>query len=226
MPKFLSGQEQQNALHISIKYYENSKRKNNLIELKKKIIELKRNMLYEKTVDDKMTEIELNSARTYRSNNLNDYAQSTYRSFVFDDQDNLFTNRSGGLLLTNRTNKSVNFDDNVQVSSRFNDENNKNELDDKNKKLDYLTDKAVKTRYQDLIDHLNSKSIIKNKMTGDAFSLSLPLTPRSFELTARTNLSDESYISKAASKSLENINEQFSRQFIQEYLSFFRYLIF
>ncbi len=214
MPKFLSGQEQENALHISIKFYDNTNRKNNLIELKKKIIELKRNMLYEKTVDDKMTDIELNSARTYRSTNLNDYAQSTYRSFIFDDQDNLLTNRSGGLLLTNRTNKSVNFDENVQVSSRLNENNEK--FEDKNKKLDYLTDKAVKTRYQNLINHLNSTNIIKNKTTGDTFSLSLPLTPRSLELTARTNLSDESYISKAASKSLENLNEQFSRQFIQE----------
>jgi hypothetical protein len=214
VPKFLSGQEQENALHISIKFYDNTNRKNNLIELKKKIIELKRNMLYEKTVDDKMTDIELNSARTYRSTNLNDYAQSTYRSFIFDDQDNLLTNRSGGLLLTNRTNKSVNFDENVQVSSRLNENNEK--FEDKNKKLDYLTDKAVKTRYQNLINHLNSTNIIKNKTTGDTFSLSLPLTPRSLELTARTNLSDESYISKAASKSLENLNEQFSRQFIQE----------
>jgi hypothetical protein len=216
VPKFLSGQEQENALHISIKFYENTNRKNNLIELKKKIIELKRNMLYEKTVDDKMTEIELNSARTYRSTNLNDYVQSTYRSFIFDDQDNILTNRSGGLLLTNRTNKSVNFDDNVQVSSRYNQNNN--ELEENNKKLDYLTDKAVKTKYQNLINHLNSKGGIKNKMTGDTFSLSLPLTPRSLDLTARTNLSDESYISKSASKSLENLNQQLSQQFIQEYI--------
>ncbi len=173
-------------------------------------------MLYEKTVDDKMTEIELNSARTYRSTNLNDYVQSTYRSFIFDDQDNILTNRSGGLLLTNRTNKSVNFDDNVQVSSRYNQNNN--ELEENNKKLDYLTDKAVKTKYQNLINHLNSKGGIKNKMTGDTFSLSLPLTPRSLDLTARTNLSDESYISKSASKSLENLNQQLSQQFIQEYI--------
>ena len=64
--KFLSGSDRENALHIRIEYSKNAKRtKHTAVELRKKMVSLKKDILYEKTVEDKVSEISLNSPRTF-----------------------------------------------------------------------------------------------------------------------------------------------------------------
>lgn len=231
VPKFLNGPDQENSLHICIKYYDNPNRKKQLEKIKSKIIELKKSIVYSKTIDNKIVEIELNTPRTFRSNysgmGTENDALSTYRSlnnFEFsnnfskhlhstetNENLNLLTNRSD--MPTNRTVKSVRFDD-----------------EDKKDNKDYLTDKAVKKHYKHLIDlvskrkkdnfddSMGNSSSLNETQELSVFSLSLPLTPRSIQGYSladsdRSHLTD---ISKPESKSLESIYDKINSDFLKE----------
>lgn len=78
IPKFLKGKNQQNALHLSILYVEDTKKKKDLLELKKRIVNLKKNMLYSKIVDEKIVGMEMIAPLSFRSE------MSTFRSMNFD----------------------------------------------------------------------------------------------------------------------------------------------
>ena len=78
IPKFLKGKAQQNALHLSILYVEDTKKKSDLSELKKRVVNLKKNMLYSKIVDEKIVGMEMIAPLSFRSE------MSTFRSMNFD----------------------------------------------------------------------------------------------------------------------------------------------
>ena len=186
IPKFLKGKNKENALHISILHIENSKKKKELIELKKKILSLKKSMLYAKVIDEKLVNLE--AMDTFRSGQI-----STFRSFTeslsdqtFRDVDdsgfnldnsNYFNENKNSsiveskkyMILTNRTNKSVHFDDTEPVNEiPSNEENN----------LDSLTNKATHERYKKLLEI--TRDLKKNKSSG-------LLTPRSLDLASMTS---------------------------------------
>ena len=287
IPNFLSGAEKENALHICIKYYGKKRNNNDLIELKKQILNVKKNMLYFKTMDDKLIETELNSSRTPRSGDLNSsrsngsnsfrfnsYLQNpnlnyadilsnanaarhldlnnintarsenslnyelnndkSYIDFLFNvnlfaENDLLLTNRSvlTNLALTNRTNKSVRFDDqnksekNLKPLTRnSNIDENEISLVNEKARLDPLTNQAVNERYKVLTDMVSNLKSPRDADTSP-FSLSLPLTPRSLDgltvdLSNNPNVDESSFISKEMSKSLENIYKEHNETFIKE----------
>jgi hypothetical protein len=277
----LSGTEKENALHISIKHFEAKSKTRDLLEIKKQVLNMKKNMLYSKTLDDKIIEIELNSSRSHQSGGSNSSRSTNGNSFRFsnylqnpnlnyadilmnsnanrtekflnldltsksdtfnlnDDKSyidylfnaNLFsedpqlTNRS--LLLTNRTNKSVRFDEEVDTKSKRltrNSNIDENEISqiNQNSRLDPLTNQAVNERYKKLTDMVSN---IKNPNDHEdsPFSLSLPLTPRTptstggltLDLSMNPSLNESSFISKEMSKSLESIYKQHNETFIKE----------
>ena len=226
-------------------------------------------MLYSKTIDEKLIEIELNSTRTHRSGgalnstrsstNSNSFRFSTYlqnpnlsyadilahankndnknksdTNLNLDNnnnnnfnENNLLTNRS--LLLTNRTNKSVRFDDEqneqnqLQITRNSNIDQNEIDVVNEKNKMDYLQNQAVNKRYKTLTDFFsNDMKSTASDTNISPFSLSLPLTPRSLDglthidLSKNPNLDDSSFISKEMSKSLESIYKEYNRTFIQE----------
>ena len=55
--KFFEGIERENALHLEIKFYKTTKKpKDDLKEIKQKILQVKKSMLYSKTVEEKFTD--------------------------------------------------------------------------------------------------------------------------------------------------------------------------
>jgi hypothetical protein len=185
----------------SITYCENPLKKKSMNEIKKKIIELKKDMLYEKTLNDRLNEMDsLNSARTsfftgnntFRSDYLNEINNSTFRSepfstFKFDPM--------------NKTVKSV----------RFDQENENKQSNDKN---DHLTEKATAQRYKKLTEFVSQTSF---KKEDQILNLSLPIaptTPRSNDLSSMYSLNT----SMKQYKSLESLNESSNFKFIQEYI--------
>jgi hypothetical protein len=253
IPKFLSGAELENSFHVTIKYNENAKRKKDLLELKRKIIELKKTIVYTNTIDSKLIDIELNTTpRTPRTfSSLDFYNDGLYENFILNDIPSdtnynqntfLLTNRSTNTMNTNRTNKSVRFDDESRNTRENLDQMNLQMTGDKNldKKIetDYLLDKAVSNRYKNLIDFLKSSNrSVNNMKTSDdgLFSLSLPLTPRSLNgmpidestvdalskiKSEYSLLGKETIISKKESKSLEQINDKINMNFLYEYVFF------
>jgi len=222
----LSGAERENALHICIKYFKNPKRNNQLLELRKKIIELKKDMLYSKTLHDKLVELDMNSPRLLK----NSYLPSNLSTFRSLNTDFGFTERGVGeedlkddfkftnqlILNTNRTNKSVHFEESQSMMSEHDNTlkssgSNKSNQQEQN---DHLLNKAVNQRYKNLVELFtknNQTDILNNE---NFLSLSLPLTPRS--LTMESEYSDVTYISKKTSKSIESINENYSLKFVAE----------
>jgi len=244
---------------------------------------MKKTMLYNKTLDDKIEETVLNSSRSHksggssssRSTNSNSFRFSSYlqnpnlnyadilmnananrsnsekflnldldsksdtnvngdKAYVdysinANDQDLQLTNRS--LLLTNRTNKSVRFDDDQKptqqtVNSMTQNSNidlNEISMLKENSKIDPLTNQAVNERYRKLNELV---STIKPPSNSDdsPFSLSLPLTPRTprsndgltIDLSSNQSLNESSFISKEMSKSLESLYKQHNETFVQE----------
>lgn len=185
-------------------------------------------MLYSKTMHDKLVELDMNSPRLLKNSYLPSNL-STFRSFNTDfgfiergvgeeelREDFKLTGQSG--LNTNRTNKSVHFEDN---QSRMSDPENTLKTSDSNKteqqeQNDYLLNKAVNQRYKNLFELFtknNQTDVLNNE---NFLSLSLPLTPRS--LTMESEYSDVTYISKKTSKSIESINENYSLKFVAEYV--------
>ncbi len=271
----MSGTEKENALHISIKHFENKRKNKDLVEIKKQILNMKKNMLYSKTLDDKIIETELNSSRSHQSGgsnssrstnsnsfrfssymqnpnlnyadilmnanatksdsekflnlNLNDdksYIDYLFNANLVSDQDLQLTNRS--LLLTNRTNKSVRFDDNQKsthntLTTNSNIDMNEVDMLKENSLLDPLTNQAVNERYKKLNELVNT---INPSLNNDAspFSLSLPITPRTprsndgltIDLSSNQSLNESSFISKEMSKSLETLYKQHNETFIKE----------
>ena len=227
-------------------------------------------MLYDKTVDDKLVEIELNSSRTQRSSgglsssrstNSNSFAFSSYLqnpnldyaeilakakktnsnsnnrlSGIELNLDTMTTENSNtgqltsrSLLLTNRTNKSVRFDDEKDkdplppppVTRNSNiDENEVKVVQEKNK-LDHLQNQAVTERYKTLTEFVSTSLKSPRDPGVSPFSLSLPLTPRSLDgltvdLTKNPNLDESSFISKEMSKSLESLYKEHNEAFVNE----------
>lgn len=187
-------------------------------------------MLYSKTLHDKLVELDMNSPRLLKNSYLPSNL-STFRSFNNDfgfverggvgeeelRDDFKFTNQSG--LSTNRTNKSVHFEDSQSMMSepentlKSSGTTNKTEQQEQN---DYLLNKAVNQRYKNLVELFtknNQTDVLNNE---NFLSLSLPLTPRS--LTMESEYSDVTYISKKTSKSIESINENYSLKFVAEYV--------
>ncbi len=228
----MSGAERENALHICIKYFKNPKRNNQLLELRNKIVELKKDMLYSKTLHDKLVELDMNSPRllknSYLPSNLSSF-RSLNRDFGFVEQGEMsqgdlredFKFNQQSLLNTNRTNKSVHFEDEQLMMS--DPENtlkssgiSRTEQQEQN---DSILNKAVNQRYKNLVE-LFAKNNRTDVLSNERFlSLSLPLTPRS--LTMESEYSDVTYISKKTSKSIESINENYSLKFVAEYVLFF-----
>ncbi|RNA23786.1 hypothetical protein BpHYR1_050353, partial [Brachionus plicatilis] len=159
IPKFLTGVDRENSLHIVIDYYKNPKRKKELEKIKNKVIELKKSMIYSKSIDDKLLETELNTSRSsYNSrkdNNQDISLISTYRELT-----NYMNDAEG----TSRTNKSVRFSETVKV-----------------KESD--SDQEIEERYKILTQMVSSTEGFKNMMDKDLdiFTLDLPLTPRSLD---------------------------------------------
>jgi hypothetical protein len=252
------------------------------LEIKKQELNMKKNMLYSKTLDDKVIEIELNSSRSHQSGgsnssrsmngnsfrfsnylqnpnlnyadilmnsnanrtekflnldltsksdtfNLNDdksYIDYLFNANLFSEQDPQLTSRS--LLLTNRTNKSVRFDEEVDTKSKRltrNSNIDENEISqiNENSRLDPLTNQAVNERYKKLTEM--ASHIKKPTDPEDSpFSLSLPLTPRTptstggltLDLSMNPYLNESSFISKEMSKSLESVYKQQNEAFIKE----------
>jgi hypothetical protein len=112
-------------------------------------------------------------------------------------------------MLTNRTNKSVRFGKNDLLNNNNDQEN----LDEHNRDNRSLHEKAVDQRYKTLVELVN-----KTRKNGElsSLSLSLPITPRSNEIPSMENLDESSFISKSMSKSLELVNDEFNKNFVQE----------
>lgn len=183
-------------------YYKNSKKNQiDLLETKKKIIELKKEMLYTKTLNDKLNDSDLmlpNNSNTFRSD---DYYLT---------------------LNSNRTSKSVKFhdDDDDNSNNNNNDENDNTN----NKQLDYLTNKATTDRYKKLTDFVNQTTFrSENFKFTDTLNLSLPITPRITEVTASSTSNVEL---RKQFKSLEALNETSSLKFIQEYTELLLFYLF
>lgn len=196
------------------------------------MIDLKKKIVYEKKYGDKLIDIELNTPRSLRSglnsgrnfqsnfdstisttkslNNSDFFGNTAYLDYLTknrnqdENQNGLLTNRS--LMLTNRTNKSVRFEDSNE---------------DKNKKLDPLTNDAVNTRYKKLVTTINSARSTESdpaSMNSTALSTSnsLPLTPRSMDGTILSDFSNYEFLDKQASKSLESLVDKINLDFIRE----------
>lgn len=158
-------------------------------------------------------ENDLMTMSTYRE--WSNYLENNNESLKLDLQ---FTNRSE--MLTNRTNKSVRFDNEVKSEE--------NEI-----KIDPLTDKAVNQRYQNLIEKVNKLRALNSSINNSQdLSLSLPLTPRSIEGNSLPDYSkfsefaEVTFVSKATSRSLQNLSDKINKDFIKEYLMKFLKIIF
>ena len=218
-----------------IRYWDNPKKKQELIELKHKIVDLKKDMIFKKMVDDKFVFSELNTPRSFRSADFSDDLLQSVRSFN-SDPDILTSNRlkltdpnrtltnDDQLQLTNRTNKSVRFDNTLNMNSTLNDTLNSttnvnNETADGKSKseTDEVSERAVNKRYQRIIELLG-----KEKKAGDdlSLSLSLPLSSRSFdqENNQLNDLMDEYEMFKSVYQEIEEYKkeDEKNRRFIQE----------
>ena len=182
-------------------------------ELKKRIIELKKNILYAKMIEEKIVEFELNTPRTFRTND----GMSTFRSLNLDEINNFYglqqsnsylfdTKRDGQLLLTNRSNKSVRFD------NEYDEHNDEKYEDIEKNKIDSLTEEETSGKYkqlQSLVDKIDKKET-------SSLSLSLPTTPRSVNLSDSSNPNDAVYVDKKTSRSMEELNDKINKNYIKE----------
>jgi hypothetical protein len=85
VPAFLDGEDKKNALHLLLNYRKMSakSKKRELAEIKKKILELKKDMVFTNSLKTKITQNLLNTPRTNRTN----------KSVRFDDDDDYFEDR-------------------------------------------------------------------------------------------------------------------------------------
>ena len=90
MPKFFGGKDKDNSMHVAIRYLDNPKKKRQLLELKNKIVNLKKSMMYSKMVDDKFVFSELTTPRSFRSA---DFLDDGF-GFTTDDHQFMLTGRS------------------------------------------------------------------------------------------------------------------------------------
>ena len=243
VPKFLNGREQATVFHIALKYKENVKRKSAMNELTKKMLELKKRIVYTNTIDQKLVEVELNTTprtpRTFRSMDLftEHFYEKTIGSDTFNSNTLLLTNRSQ-TLNTNRTAKSVRFEDESKENKPKSEEYTPKLETGNSKKLnkikedDFLLENAVNDKYKHIVDYLEwSRASVNNlkssdDITDNLFSLSLPFTPRSIEGTAVSDITFDAFratanknvISKYESKSLEAINDKINLDFLSEYV--------
>jgi len=208
VPKFLKGNAQRDALHLSIMFNESLTKKKDSVELKKKVLNLKKKMLYAKIVDDKLVNMELTAPLSSRLSENN-----TFRSIDFDfssmdmtsrsetyNKKTLNTNRS---LLTSRTIKSVHFDDQSEA------------LPDKTTSL---KDEATNERYKKLLDITRQASSMnkENAENQDPLSLSFPMTSRSLDLDKLYSSSEVTYMSREKTKSMEDMYNKTNLDFIQD----------
>jgi len=207
VPKFLKGNLQRDALHLSIVFSESITKKRDLVELRKKVLGLKKNILYEKIVDDKIVSMELTAPLSSRLSENN-----TFRSINFDLRSMDRTNRSETYnkkeintnqnLLTNRTFKSVHFNDETY------DEN----------KDDSLRNENINNRYQKLLEITKQTSTINkdNFENQDPLSLSFPMTSRTLDLNSLFSSNEITYMSREQTKSMEDLYNKVNLEFIQD----------
>lgn len=205
----MSGAEKENSLHIVIEYYKNPNQKKELDKIKNKVLELKKSIVYSKSIDSKLFETELNTSRSdYNSRKNLDQelsAISTYReltNFIMKDKTKkAFIDESE---MTNRTNKSVRFNETVEIK------NSENSIEEQYKNLTQLISETQGFNYT-LDKDLN------------IFSLDLPLTPRSIDGKSLPNFSalgtekNILYLNYHAAKILQNLSDQINNDFIKEY---------
>jgi DNA-directed RNA polymerase beta' subunit len=154
VPAFLDGEDKKNALHLLLNYRKMSakSKKRELAEIKKKILELKKDMVFTNSLKTKITQNLLNTPRTHRSDNF----------LIPINEDNL--------QLTNRTNKSVRFDDDddyFEDRYEFN-KTNSSSINPLTKKYTKLLDEL------DIPIPLSSRS--DTSIHSKALNLSLPLS--------------------------------------------------
>lgn len=228
-PKFLSGAEQENVFHVVVKCNQFAKQKRAMPELKRRVNDLKKSIVYTNSLDSKIVEKELNT--TPRVPLMDTFRNSDLLQHTLDSSDFKFD--SAMLFLnTNRTGrKSVRFEDS---------ENNNNTAplivtDNKklNKRLetDQKLDNALNTKYKKLLNMVelsrNSSSLLKsNEEYNSIFSVSLPVTPRSikgvsldnlaYNPKANTNIDNEIVISKRESYKLDIIENKIKTDFLKE----------
>ena len=188
---------------------------------------MKKNMLYSRVIDEKLQNIELNAPLSFRNENM-----STFRSMNFDfstmesvrvsnRRSDLFETRKDPNMLTNRTLKSVHFDDdtNNKVASAITTIPESAEEGSESKKqiarTDTLTKTATQTRYQKLLDLTARTSLSNNSENEDPLSISLPL-PLSHRL-AGNSLDDEvTFMPIEVSKSMDEMNNKHNIEFMHE----------
>lgn len=222
IPRFLKGSLQKDSLHLSIVYFDNPDKKNDLIELKKRVVNLKKNMLYSKIIDEKLQNIELNAPLSFRNENM-----STFRSINFDfstmesvrvsnRKNDLFVTKRDPSMLTNRTIKSVHFNDTVDNKESPTQEA-KTENNGKAESSDNLTKGATTTRYKKLLDLTARTSLhaSDNTENEDPLSLSLPL-PLSYRSEDNALDSEVTFLPKEVSKSMDEMNNKHNIEFMQE----------
>lgn len=204
----MTGAEKENSLHIVIDYYKNPNRKKELDKIKNKIIELKKSMVYSKSIDSKLFENELNTSRSdYNSKKFIDQELSTistYRELTnFIMNDNAKKSFIDESEMTNRTNKSVRFNDTVEIKD---------------------SEKSIEEKYKNLTQLISGTESFKYTLDKDLniFTLDLPLTPRSIDgksLPDFSALGTEKnilYLNYQAAKILQNLNDQINTDFIKE----------
>ena len=175
----------------------NKTKKRELSEIKKKVLELKKDMLFTNSLKKKITKNIINTPRSFRSDDIL-----------------LPINKDNNLQLTSRTNKSV----------HFNDGNNQNENDENN---DYgfnnsfintpRTEKYLKLLTE--IDLLPLSSRSDTLSYSKALNLSLPLSldPMS-TLESYYNAENNSSIEKKLSKSVQSLEDINNEEFLVEYV--------
>lgn len=207
----MTGADRENSLHIVIDYYKNPKRKEQLEMLKNKVIELKKSMIYSKSVDNKLLETEMNTSRSsYNSKKDTDQdlsTISTYRELsnymINGEKGNGFDNEFD---MTNRTNKSVRFNETVTIK----ESQTEPEMDERYKNLTEMVAKTEGFKY------------MSDKDLG-LFTLDLPLTPRSLDGKSIPDYSvlatDKNvlYLNYQSAKNLQNLNDKINSDFIKEY---------
>jgi hypothetical protein len=180
-----------------------------LKEIKKKVLEVKKSMLYEKTVDEKFVEHQLNTPRSL--------------PLIETSRDSLASFNSARLKMNNNANLTTRSEAS-QVAKFFNLNNNNNEYHQTNLDLNLTSRTNKSVHFEDiLLPAKEVETFRTNKSYDDIqsdtrsqFSLSFPVSARSY--TARSFISndDDSIISKQAFKSEEAFIDRVNLDFLKE----------
>ena len=172
-------------------------KKRELAEIKKKILELKKDMIFTNSLKTKITKNLLNTPRTHRSDNI------------------LIPINENNLQLTNRTNKSVRFDDNED----FVVDSNPDDMNKTGLSINPLTMKYTKLLGEiDMPIPLSSRS--DTSIHSKALNLSLPL---SLDPMSTLDSNYKNTINKfeiESSRSVQSLDAPKDEEFLVEYVTF------